>query len=154
MQIVNKKEDIMSKLFKIHSLKLFSLTALVALFTVALNAQDIPPQQESQDGKNLVQVVKANDDISEFADLLDKSGYADILEEGGPFTILAPNNDAIKALSDEDKENPQELLQGQLFQGNVPKDLVESELGVKVEKTDDSATNGIVYIVDKINESL
>ncbi len=143
----------MSKLFKNYFLKLFPLTTLLILFSISVNSQDIPPQ-EAQDGKNLVQVVKANEDISEFAALLDKSGYADILKEGGPYTVLAPNNDVLKNLPAEQKENPQELLQGQLFQGNVPKDLIESELGVKVEKTDESATNGVIYIVDKINEPL
>ena len=143
----------MHRLFINSFINVFSLVVLTIIFTSSISAQDIPPPANAQ-GKTLLQVVKSNDDISEFVQLLEDSGYSQILEEEGPYTVLAPSNDALKKVATELKENPQALVQGQLFQGNVPKELVEPELNVTVEETDDNAANGTIHVVDKINDRL
>lgn len=45
--------------------------------------------------KNLLEVVNENPDYSKFAALLDKSGYASVLESSKNFTLILPTNAAI-----------------------------------------------------------
>src|SRR3954468_3085689 len=49
----------------------------------------------------IAQNILQSDDFSHFAELLKKAGLINILEQPGPFTVFAPNNDAFSKLDPE-----------------------------------------------------
>lgn len=130
------------------------ITVAVLFTTHSTEAQQTtPPDAE---GKTVYEAVKSSEETSDFAQLLEKSGYADILKKQGPYTILAPSNEALEESGEnveELNENPEKvknLIRGHLYQGEVPSDQVESQMGVSVEESDDSPSNGVVHVVDQI----
>jgi uncharacterized surface protein with fasciclin (FAS1) repeats len=140
--------------------KTYITGTLVLAIMVLLGYSPLQAQTKSQgnnykssdsNAKTVVDVVKSTKNVSKFAKLLDKSGFAKILnQQNGQFTVLAPDNDAIENANSKLKKNPKMLVQKQLLQGKISKKQVESKLGVKVEKTDNSASNGTVYVVNKL----
>lgn len=134
--------------------KRFFAGSLILVFTLLFSSNAVRGQSNSQtdnQGKTVYEVVNSNENTSEFAALLDKSGYARILkQQQGDFTVLAPSNEAVQKADSELKASPKKLMKGQLFKGEVSKDQVESQMGVTVEETDNSASNGTVYVVDKV----
>lgn len=136
-----------------------TLLASSLMLTVALlfnfnqaAAQDTGPPQAAE-GKTVVEVVNDHDGTSEFGQLLAQSGYAQVLQSQGPYTIVAPSNEALQEAQEtmgEEATNPKNLVQGHLYQGEVPADQVESQMGVTVEETDETAANGIVHVVDRV----
>lgn len=135
-----------------------TLLASSLMLTVALlfnfnqaAAQDTAPQ--AAEGKTVVEVVSSHDGTSEFGKLLSESGYAQVLQNQGPYTVVAPSNEAIqdeKEAMGEGAVNAKSLVQGHLYQGEVPAEQVESQMGVTVEETDETAGNGVVHVVDKV----
>lgn len=133
---------------------LFGTLALIItlLFQVeAVTAQGQSP--EATQGKTVMEVVEEQDDAGDFARMLKESGYARVLNQQGPYTILAPSNEAIKAEKEsmgESAVSAKKLIQGHLYQGEVPADQIESQMGVTVTETDETAANGVVHIVDAV----
>ncbi len=138
----------MKRTFKAVFTSSLMLTIAILILSNPMQAQESSPP-ESQ-GQNVLDVVNSMEETSEFAGLLQQSGYGKILKQKGPYTILAPSNEAIQNADSKLKKNPKQLMKGQLFQGNVPKDQIESQMGVTVQKSDKSASNGTVYVVDKV----
>lgn len=126
-----------------------SLVLAVSLLVLSnsMKAQNSSPDNQ---GKTVFEIVNSKENTSEFADLLKQSGYSKILKKQGTYTVLAPDNEALQNVDSKLKKNPKKLMRGQLFKGNVPKDQVESQMEVKVKETDKSASNGVVYVVDKV----
>lgn len=133
---------------------LFSSLIVTLAFVFSLNeavAQDSTSQ--AAQGKTVMEVVQNKDDISDFAQMLEKSGYGKVLAKEGPYTILAPSNEAIKAEKESGGKGAVQakgLIKGHLYQGEIPADQIESQMDVTVTATDKSAGNGIVHIVDKV----
>ncbi len=105
-------------------------------------------------GKTVVKVVNSDNDTSIFAVLLKKSGFAQILNKKGPFTVLAPNNEALKSSVQVSKleKSPKKLkkvVQDHLYKGKLPEKKVESALGVKVIDSH-TASNGVVYVINSV----
>lgn len=126
---------------------MFAITILI--FSNSTKAQETASPDTGE--KTVLEVVNSKDNISAFAGLLEQAGYDRVLKkQDNTYTVLAPENEAIENADAKVKENPKKIMQGQLFKGKVPKDQVESQMGVIVKETDKSALNGIVYIVDKI----
>jgi len=105
-------------------------------------------------GKTVLKVIKTNNHTAMFARLLKESGFSKVLTKKGPFTVLAPNNNAIKSNLNVSKlkKKPNKLkslVRHHLYQGNLPKKKVESALGVKIVGTK-RAVNGVVYIIDTV----
>lgn len=48
--------------------------------------------------ENLLEKIQANTDLTLFAELLEKSGYADTLASSKTYTVFAPKNDALTSL--------------------------------------------------------
>lgn len=132
----------------------FLLMFVVAVGSNSINAQENPPAQ--QGGETVVDKVQSNEDVSEFAELLQVSGFADVLAQQGPYTVLAPSNEALRSGDfdlEQVKQNPgqaQQVVQSHLYQGELGSEKVESSMGVGVEDTDDSAANGTVHVVDNV----
>ncbi len=123
---------------------------------------------------NLLDVADQNGELGRFVGAVDAAGLADVLEGDGPFTIFAPSDDAIAALPDTVKDDP-ELLQRVLtyhaVAGNLGSaDLVDGPLasvegtnlnvalnngaptinGAAVQSADVTANNGVIHIVDSV----
>ncbi|MDR8393952.1 fasciclin domain-containing protein [Aliifodinibius sp. S!AR15-10] len=134
--------------------KRFFAGSLMLAFAVLFISNTVHGQNDSEldtQQKTVYEVVNANDNTSEFATLLDKSGYGRILKQPeSTFTVLAPSNEAVQNADTKLKASPKKLMQGQIFQGEVTKDQVETQTGVTVQETDKSAANGVVYIVDTV----
>ena len=125
--------------------------ALLLNFNQAAAQETAPPQ--AAEGKTVVEVVENHDGTSEFGELLAESGYAQVLQNQGPYTVVAPSNEAIQAEKESAEGgsvNAKSLVQGHLYQGEVPAEQVESQMGVTVEETDETAGNGVVHVVDKV----
>ncbi len=129
---------------------------LVVAFSANVSFAQGQVQQGQSQGETVVDKVNDNEDTSDFADLLEQSGFAQVLVKQGPFTVLAPSNDAL-AEGDVDVESAKEnqnqakqVVQNHLYQGEISADEVESTMGVGVQDADESAANGVVYTVDQV----
>jgi uncharacterized surface protein with fasciclin (FAS1) repeats len=144
----------MKTIFKRLVISSFVLLFGVATYSNIINAQG--NTQTQVEGETVVDKVESNEKTSDFAELLEASGFAKVLQNEGPFTVLAPSNEALQSgvtNLEEVKENPaqvQKLVRSHLYQGQVSSSQVESDMGVGIEETDESAANGTVYIVDNI----
>lgn len=127
---------------------------------------------------NLADTLANTPSLSTLNTLVNKAGLTDTLKTGGPFTVLAPNNDAFKAVPaktmDELAQNPQKLkdvltyhvLVGKTMAADVKNsnaktvngatvalskagDFVTVE-GAMVTTADLAATNGVVHIIDTV----
>ncbi len=146
--VLIKSSAIMKSIFKNSFAS--SLILVITLFLVSNSMKAQENSAPDAQANTVFQVVDSKDNTSEFAELLQTSGFAPILKKKGPYTVLAPNNEAIEKTDSKLKDNPKKLMKGQLFQGEVSKKQIESQMGVKVQETDKSASNGTVYVVDKV----
>lgn len=127
----------------------------IALYSNTTTAQEAPPT-EGAEGETIVDKLSENEETTEFAALLDESGFADVLQQEGPFTVLAPSNEALQSgevdveAVKEDPAQVQQLVQSHLYKGEIPSEQVESSMGVGIENSDDSADNGTIYVVDQV----
>lgn len=107
--------------------------------------------------ETLAAVVDNSEDHTTFAELLETAELKSVLEQPGPYTVLAPTDEAFEELGDEQintlKENPQQLqnvLIGHLFQGNVSASDVENARPVNITKGDIESSNGTVHVIDEV----
>ncbi|TVR28717.1 MAG: fasciclin domain-containing protein [Balneolaceae bacterium] len=105
---------------------------------------------------SVVDVINDSEDHTIFAQMLADTELDNVVAQQGPFTIVAPTDEAFEALGDElehiqaDPERMQNVVIGHLFQGEVPATDVEPALEVEVAEGDIPATNGLVHIVDQV----
>jgi len=138
-------------LSKKATLKSFVVTTLILFsFSTLLLAQGQKAPQQVE-GKSLLDVVESHEDTEKFAEVLNASGFARVLKQAGPYTVVAPENEAIENADSKLKEQPKELMKGQLYQGEIPEEDVKKQLGVTIKDKDESAANGVVYVVDKVS---
>lgn len=104
----------------------------------------------------VVDVVNNSEDHTIFAELLEMTEMDQIISEQGPFTVIAPTDNAFNALGDEldqimtDPERAQNAVVSHLFQGEVPSEDVEPALGIEVTDGDNPADNGLVHVVNEV----
>lgn len=107
-------------------------------------------------GDTVVDVINSSEDHTIFSDLLVETELDNVIAQQGPFTIVAPTDEAFEALGgelDELRANPDQLQNvviGHLFQGEVPSEDVEPALGIEVADGDIPASNGLVHISDEV----
>lgn len=139
-------------------LKRLATGAFLLFFAVAVHSNttiaqetEAPPQ-----GDTVVDKVQSSEKTSDFAEILQASGFADVLQEQGPFTVLAPSNDALESSgvdveeAKSDQQMAQQVAQSHLYQGELPEEEVEASMGVEVEDSDDSPSNGTIYFVNQM----
>jgi uncharacterized surface protein with fasciclin (FAS1) repeats len=133
--------------------------SFILLFAVAIHSNTINAQGNAEDqpqGETVVDKVESNEDTSDFAEILKVSGFAEVLKKQGPFTVLAPSNEALQSgevdveKAKEDQKAAQQVAQSHLYQGELPAEEVEASMEVEVQDSDDSPSNGTVYFVDQI----
>ena len=86
-------------------LTLITLTALLLCMSASAYAQvgkvTVAPTKapvKAPAGNSLVQIAGTQDNLKTFNSLVDKAGLKDTLSSGGPYTILAPTDDAFAKL--------------------------------------------------------
>ncbi|MEL7039288.1 MAG: fasciclin domain-containing protein [Cyanobacteria bacterium J06592_8] len=131
-------------------------------------------------GGDLLGVLSSDSRFSTLATALKSTGLLDQLQEGGPFTLFAPTNEAFEALPEgtleslmqpENSEQLTKILQHHVIPGEVTSDElssgeVETAAGssvnvdvesdevtvgdAKVIDSDISTENGVVHVIDKV----
>jgi uncharacterized surface protein with fasciclin (FAS1) repeats len=163
--------------------------ALIALLSFGVNAyaQETEPVTEPIDppveeaayeeaqeaAADIVSWLQSNEDYSQLASALEQTGLAQALSTEGPFTLLAPSNDAFAALPEGTLENMDvealtNLLRAHVVAGEVPAEQVMSmetvsavsgdELTVgdgmignaNIVETDIQTGNGIIHTIDAV----
>jgi uncharacterized surface protein with fasciclin (FAS1) repeats len=131
--------------------RLSVITSLfVALFLVAgisnLQAQD----------NTIVEVINNSENHTVFANLLNETGLNEVVSQEGPYTVVAPTDEAFENMDanlEELKANPdslQNVVISHLFQGEVPASDAEASLGVEITDGDIHASNGLVHISNEV----
>jgi uncharacterized surface protein with fasciclin (FAS1) repeats len=104
----------------------------------------------------VVDVINDSEDHTILAELLETTELNNVIAQEGPFTVIAPTDEAFEAMGsdlDELRNNPeqaQNVVIGHLFQGEVPASDVEPALEVEVAEGDIAASNGLVHVVDEV----
>lgn len=110
---------------------------------------------QAQSG-SVVDVINDSDDHTIFAELLAETELDEVIGQQGPFTVVAPNDEAFNALGDEleriqsDPELMQNVVIGHLFQGEVTAEEAGPTLEIEVVEGDIEASNGLVHVTDEV----
>ncbi|MGF1671982.1 MAG: fasciclin domain-containing protein [Balneolaceae bacterium] len=119
---------------------------LTLLFALFMGISDI----SAQDG-NVVDVVKQSSEHTIFAQLIETAQVEDILKQEGPYTVIAPTDEAFEALGEtfeQIKNDPQQIqtvVINHLFQGQVSAEEVGPATGAEIIDGDIPASNGVVH---------
>lgn len=109
----------------------------------------------AQDG-NVVDVVKNSENHTIFAELMETANVEEILSQEGPYTVIAPTDDAFRKLGDDfeqirnNPEQVQTVVINHLFQGEVSAEEVGPAINVEIEDGDIPATNGLVHSTNDV----
>jgi len=134
------------------------VTAIVALagWTATSLAQEKKPGPPK--GKDIVAVAHATPDLKTFSKLLTTSGLAKTLEGKGPYTVLAPTDEAFDKLGKEklaDLEKPEnkakleKMLKNHIIEGAHDSAMLEDMKSVKTlagEELTISAKDDVITI--------
>lgn len=133
--------------------KRFSALATVLAFVFAFTFS--PDNATAQDG-DVVEIVNQSEDHTIFASMLAETELDAVISEQGPFTVIAPTDEAFEALGEEleqiqsDPERMQNIVIGHLFQGEVTADEAGPAIDVEIEEGDIKATNGLVHVTSSV----
>jgi uncharacterized surface protein with fasciclin (FAS1) repeats/predicted small secreted protein len=134
---------------------------------------------DSGSSDDILAIAQDNPQLSQLVTALEAAGLTDVLEQAGPLTVFAPNNDAFAQLDQSDLtallSNPQELtgiLQYHVVEGDYPsselsdgqtlttlsgEDLTVSIDGdtvtvgnAEVVQADVQAGNGTIHVIDTV----
>ncbi len=140
-------------------MKFLTHILLAGLFAVAsafTYSQEIVAQDLQAGGDDVVAVLSQSPDHTVFAQLIEEAQLTETLRQPGPFTILAPNDEAFEPISGEletmreDPQQLQNLLINHLFQGEANSDEVEENFGIDVDEGDIDAANGVIHSIDEV----
>lgn len=141
---------------------ILSVFALIIAFTFSANsalAQDATTTSQdttkSQDN-SVVEIVESSENHTIFADLLDETGLSNAIEDEGPYTVVAPTDEAFESMDTnlEEIKNDQQMMNnivsGHLFQGKVESSEVEASIDVNITEGNIDASNGYVHVTDGV----
>lgn len=137
--------------------KLFSGIITVAVLSI-FSMQPALAQMDAQEQDNgdVVEVLKDSDNHTIFAGLLEDTELEGLLKEEGPYTVLAPTDDAFEAMGEDfeqlkqDPEQLQNVVIGHLYNGEIRSDDVETAKSVEITEGDIEATNGVVHVMEEV----
>jgi uncharacterized surface protein with fasciclin (FAS1) repeats len=133
--------------------KLF-LSLFTLLFMLTINNVDAFSQDT--EGDSVVDVINASTDHTILSQLLVEAQLVETLNMDGPYTVLAPTDEAFNELGTaltQLRENPQELqgvLVRHLFQGAVSAEEVTEAIGLEIETGDIEADNGVIHVINQV----
>lgn len=122
----------------------FSLVLVIGLNTAS-----------AQDG-TVVDVIAESEDHTILAQMLEDTELGNVIAQQGPFTVIAPTDEAFEEMGPEleqiqsSPEQMQNLVIGHLFQGEVPAEDAEPTLNIEVKEGDIPASNGTVHVVEEV----
>lgn len=128
---------------------IFSIFALLFAFAFTVNSA------HAQEG-DIMDVINSSEDHTTFASLLAEANLEDAISDQGPYTVIAPTNEAFEAMGEDleelraDPDRLQNVLIGHLFQGEVTAEDAEPALGVAIVEGDIQASNGLVHVTDEV----
>jgi uncharacterized surface protein with fasciclin (FAS1) repeats len=131
--------------------------------------------------ESIFELAEQDPQLSQLVAAIEAAGLTDALEQAGPITVLAPNNDAFQSLGQSDLTallaNPQSLtdrLQFHVVEGSYPtSDLSDGQTlttlegsdlqvsvdgdtvsvnGAEIVEPDLQAGNGVIHIIDDVLE--
>lgn len=134
---------------------------------------------EATEGETIVDIATSNEDFSTLAELVTTAGLAETLSGEGPFTVLAPTNEAFEAVDaatleelQNDTEQLTTVLQNHVIEGAVTSDMLEDGMTVTtlagnevevsidgdtvmigdatVTMADVEASNGVIHAIDTV----
>lgn len=137
------------------------LTLLLLADTTTAQQQNQPQQQQQQQppqasGDDVVSVVSESPDHTIFAQMIEEAQLTETLQQAGPFTILAPTDEALEELGselDEVRSEPQRVQNvviNHLFQGEASAEEVEETFEVEVNEGDIEASNGVIHSLNEV----
>jgi len=130
-----------------------TLTLILGLVSVNIaTAQDMPmPANDT-----VVDAINASEDHKILASLIQEVQLEEVLKQPGSYTVIAPTDQAFEKLGEAMetvKQNPQQLQQvvlNHLFQGTASAEDISENLGVTLLATDESPSNGVIHVSDKV----
>lgn len=144
------------------SLNKFTILLLFAifLFNFQATAQDADrDQNKQQSSENVLDLINGREDLSTFSDLIEEAQLRGTLEEGGPFTILAPTNEAFEKWGvnlDELKQNKERLrdvVLSHIHQGHASAEVMNEFRNTMIKDGNLEASNGIIHVVSVVVRS-
>jgi uncharacterized surface protein with fasciclin (FAS1) repeats len=162
-----------------------SISALAAAFVFSAGlAQNEPvrPVAPKEQPKDVLEVIAARPDLSLFAEALKASGVETTLRRSGPWTVLAPTNDAFRALPEgtmtewskpENRGMLADLIEYHVIRGKLPTSEIATADKVTLQGSrivlkrtegvvwvgrgevlvgDLEGTNGVVHVINMVLE--
>jgi len=125
-------------------------------FGITESAAQETQEPQAPGGDDVISIINESDNHTIFAELIAEAQLTETLNQQGPFTVLAPTDEAfenVRAEIDEMRQDPQQLQNiviNHLFQGEASSEEVETNFGVAVSDGDKQASNGIVHSIDEV----
>ncbi len=146
----------------------------------ASETQSQQQDQQAVEAKNIVEIAAGDPQFSTLVTAVTEAGLVETLSGEGPFTVFAPTNDAFDKLPEGTLEsllaNPEELkkvltyhvvsgevkaadvvklskaatVQGQDISIKVDGQMVKLNGDTTVTKTDITASNGVIHVIDSV----
>lgn len=160
------------------AMALHRLTLLLTVLFAGCRAPTPVPQNPPGPERTLFANIRASDDLTVFAEALGAAGLAETLSGPGPYTVFAPTNAALAALSEDlraelsQRASPQRVnllayhlvparLATKDFDGEVRSvhgaplfltldDSAASVNRVRLVRRDLAARNGVLHVVDAV----
>lgn len=148
--------------------------------TSAPSVQGSPAPGTQTNAENVVDVIENNPSLRTLSSVLDEADLENTLEQGGPYTIFAPSDQAFAALpaatrerllQEENRQTLRQILtyhvvSGNLTAGQLKSGPVQTQAGnsvnvqidgqqvkvndARVIQPDLQAANGVIHVVDRI----
>ncbi|MEX0720453.1 MAG: fasciclin domain-containing protein [Balneolaceae bacterium] len=130
-------------------------TGLITVAIVLIAFIDTTAQEGLQGDGDVVEVVKESEDHTIFVSLLEETELDDLLKQNGPYTVLAPTDEAFEKLEEfdqlkEDSERLQSVMIGHLYNGKIGSTDVQNAKSVEITEGDIEASNGVIHVVDEV----
>ncbi|MDR0428058.1 MAG: fasciclin domain-containing protein [Dysgonamonadaceae bacterium] len=94
------------KILKLNNVHILAGILLLSIFSFSCKDEDrYDPDTSIISDKTLMELIKANDQLSAFSSMLEGTGYDKVLSGDQTYTVWAPNNEAISGLAFETGED-------------------------------------------------
>ncbi|MDR2840855.1 MAG: fasciclin domain-containing protein [Paludibacter sp.] len=146
------------------------LVLVLVLFSACDRWGDASRLNNANTGKNLNEIIGETSEISKFAQILELTGYSDLLTSDNSFTVFAPKNEAIQNLDLSNIDALKTWVQNYIVQltwyvdskglfaadsllllnGKYVPLGISSVSGSNIVKSNIQSANGVLHIIDNI----
>ena len=135
-----------------YSLKrVFSIFTVFSLLILLSGFQATVAQDNT-----VLDIINESEDHTIMAELLKISGVDEMISDDGPYTVVAPTDEALTSWEmdvDKMREDPEmahDFLVNHIFQGEVLAKDAGPSLDINIITPDIIAINGIVHVTDEV----